>query len=236
VQLRSYWDIIVSRIGIVIGTFLVALVVAAASVLFVPQIAAPYQASLVLAVKPQPEPGSDNYYRYDGYYAYVSSEYTVDDLINMIQTNDFLQSVRAQIQTKGGSAPSGSLDGKKAHRVVTITASSQTASGALALAQGVANVLTAPNAEQKYFSKFAPENVTVTTIDEPRIVAGPAGRSSVLNIAARALIGLGLGIGLAFLLEYLDDSIKPSDLDSLFSWPIVGEIPGQGLPTPRKAK
>ena len=125
-QLHNYWDIVVSRIGVVVGAFLVAVVAATASVFFVPQTAAPYQASLVLAVKPQAEPGSDNYYRYDGYYAYVSSEYTNDDLISIIQTTDFLQAVRDHLQSKIGSAPTGSLDGKKAHRVVTITASSPT--------------------------------------------------------------------------------------------------------------
>jgi capsular polysaccharide biosynthesis protein len=237
VQLHNYWDIVVSRIGVVVGAFLVAVVAATASVFFVPQTAAPYQASLVLAVKPQAEPGSDNYYRYDGYYAYVSSEYTNDDLISIIQTTDFLQAVRDHLQSKIGSAPTGSLDGKKAHRVVTITASSPTANGALALAQGVADLLTAPDAEQKFFATFAPENVTVTMVDQPRIVAGPVGRSSLLNVAARSLIGLGLGIGLAFLLEYLDDSVRRTDVEGLLGWPVLGEIPGRGLPPmPRKVK
>ena len=233
-QLREYWQIIFKRIGVVIGTFVVAVVAAAASVFLIPQVAAPYQASLTLAVLPKPEAVTGPYYRYDGYYAYVSSEYLNDDLIAIVQTSDFLQAVRARIKNFPGGPPTGSLEGKKAHRIVTITASSPTSAGALALARGVGALLTSTAAQTDYFSKFAPEIPTISVVNQPEIIAGPAGRSALLNVAARSLVGLAIGLGLAFLLEYLDDSVDVADVRGLLEWPILGEIPGSGVPSPRK--
>lgn len=234
-ELRQYWQILVDRAAVVIGTFLVTLVVAAASVYLIPQVAAPYQASVILAVQPQPEPKTGSYYSYDSYYAYVASEYLNDDLIDVVQSNAFLQAVRDRLKNFPGGPPTGSIEGQKAHRVVTLTVSSPTAAGALALAKGVADELTSPQAKTRFFDAISREqNPSVRVINPPQIVAGPAGRSAILNLAARSLIGLVAGVGLAFLLEYLDDSVRDGEVAALAGLPVIGEIPGRGLPTPRK--
>ncbi|HVC33351.1 MAG TPA: hypothetical protein VNL16_07565 [Chloroflexota bacterium] len=234
-ELRQYWQVVVDRAAIVIGVFLVALVVAAASVYLIPQVAAPYQASLILSVQPQPEPKTGNYYAYDGYYSYLTSEYLNDDLINVVETNDFLQRVRGQVKDFPGGAPSGSITGEKAHRVLHLTISSPTAAGALALARTVEAILTGPDANTTVFDALSRQaNPTVSVISQPQIVSGPAGRSAILNLAARALVGLALGIGLAFLLDYLDDSVRSGEIQKLTGLTVVGEIPGRSIPAPRK--
>jgi len=235
VELRQYWQIVVDRAAVVIGTFLVALVVAAASVYMIPEVASPYEASLILSVQPRPEQRTGSYYTYDGYYSYLTSEYLNDDLINVVESSDFLQRARDGVKNFPGGSPSGSILGVKAHRVVSLTISSPTAAGALALAKSVEDILTGPSADTNVFDALSTQaQPTVGVVNQPQIVAGPAGRSAVLNLVARALVGLVLGIGLAFLLEYLDDSVRPADLPALIDLPVVGEIPGRGLPTPRK--
>lgn len=234
-ELRQYWQVLVDRAAVVIGTFLVALVVAAASVYMIPQVASPYQASLILSVQPKPEPRTGSYFTYDGYYAYLTSEYLNDDLINVVESGDFLQRVRGRLKDVPGGPPDGSIEGKKAHRVINLTISSPTAAGALALAKSVEDVLTAPDAKTTVFDALSAQaDPTVSVVNQPQIVAGPAGRSALLNLAARALVGLALGVGLAFLFEYLDDSVRPGDVLGLVGLPVIGEIPGRGLPTPRK--
>lgn len=234
-ELRRYWQVLADRAPVVIGTFLVALIVATASVLFVPQVSSPYEAVVSLSVEPRPEAKSGAYYTYDSYYAYVASEYLNDDLIALVESNDFLQAVRERLKDYPGGPPTGSIKGKKAHRVVTFTVSSPTANGALALARALDDLLTSPGAKASYFDRIsAQQDPQVTVIDQPQIVAGPAGRSAVLNIAARALVGLLIGVGLAFLLDYLDDSVRDTDVQALVGLPVVGEIPGRGLPRPRK--
>lgn len=234
-ELRQYWQILVDRAVVVIATFLVALVVGAASVYMIPQVAAPYQASLVLAVAPRPEPKTGDYYSYDSYYAYVASEYFNDDLINVLESSDFMQTIRAQLQGYPGGAPSGSILGKKAHRIVTLTISSPTAAGAVALGKAVEDYLTSPAARTQLYDKInSQQEPTVSIISQPQIIAGPTGRHALLDVAARALVGLVVGVGLAFLLEYLDDSVRPGDVQRLYGLSVVGEIPGRGVPEPAK--
>jgi hypothetical protein len=45
-----------------------------------------------------------------------------------------------------------------------------------------------------------------------------------------------MGIALAFLVEYLDDTLRANEIESLLGWPVVGEIPGRGLPSPGSKK
>ncbi len=219
---------------VVIGTFLVALVVAAASVYLIPQVAAPYQAALILSIEPRATPESSDYYSHD-YYSYLASEFLNDDLIDTVESSAFLQRVRERLKDYPGGAPTGSIEGKKAHRVLHLTISSPTSAGALALAKAVEDVLTSPDAKTTIFDPLSmQENPMVTVISPPEIVSGPAGRSAILNLAARSLVGLAVGIGLAFLLAYLDDTVKQGELSKLLDLPVLGEIPGRGVPTPRK--
>lgn len=67
------------------------------------------------------------------------------------------------------------------------------------------------------------ENVKI--LDEAILPDIPIKPKKKLNLMLGALIGLGLGIGLTFLLEYFDDSIKnPEELERI-GFPILATIP-----------
>lgn len=68
-------------------------------------------------------------------------------------------------------------------------------------------------------------NVSITQYSRlPRVPAGPA---RARNIIIAFLISLGAGIGLAFLLDYLDDSLKSiEDVDRYIHLPALALIPG----------
>lgn len=231
-ELRQYWQILVDRAAVVVITLVIAAIVAAGTVFAFPQTTAPYQAALSVAVKPAPLQTSPPYYYPSDYYDYVASEYANDDLIWVVESNQFMQGMRSQLANRPGGAPTGSIKGEKAHRVISLTITSSSADGAMALAQAVAQGLTAPDARQKYFAMFTDRVETVSLVQPPQIVSQPAGRSAILNLAARSFVGLVLGVGLAFLFEYLDNTIRSDDLEPLLGWPILGEIPGRGLPRP----
>jgi capsular polysaccharide biosynthesis protein len=230
VELRQYAGVLKDRIAIVVVTFLLALAAAVGSVYLLPQSAGSYTTSLSFAVRPDPLPTSTTSYYSDDYYSYVASEYANDDLIAILQSDTFLQAVRADLANEPGGAPTGSIEAKKAHRVVEITVSAASGTASLAIGRAMATMLAGPNAQAKYFALFTNRNENVTVVDGPRLIAQPAGRNALLNIAARALVGLIAGVGLAFLVEYLDDTMRPNDVRTLLGWPIVGDIPGRGLP------
>jgi capsular polysaccharide biosynthesis protein len=75
----------------------------------------------------------------------------------------------------------------------------------------------------------------VSVVQPPQITAQPTGRNALLNLAARSLVGLIAGVGLAFLLEYLDDSIRADEVESLLGLPLLGEIPVPGKLSTRPA-
>lgn len=71
----------------------------------------------------------------------------------------------------------------------------------------------------------AGQKETVRVVDnaiEPEIPISPKKR---LNLLLGAIIGLGLGIGLTFLIEFFDDSIKNPDVLEKMGFPILAIIP-----------
>ena len=53
----------------------------------------------------------------------------------------------------------------------------------------------------------------------------PVKPQPVLNIAIALVVGLMLGVGLAFLLEYLDNTIKSEqDIEKLLELPVLGVV------------
>jgi capsular exopolysaccharide synthesis family protein len=67
-------------------------------------------------------------------------------------------------------------------------------------------------------------NISVLAPAEVPIV--PVKPKKLINMMLAVLIGLFGGIGLAFIFDYLDDTIKEtSDLERLTKWPFLGSIP-----------
>lgn len=69
------------------------------------------------------------------------------------------------------------------------------------------------------------DNVSVLAKAEIKEDPTPVKPNPVLNIAIAVVVGLMAGIGLAFLLEYLDNTIKDEDdIERLLELPILGSI------------
>lgn len=66
----------------------------------------------------------------------------------------------------------------------------------------------------------------VSVIDTAVIPSSPFSPRPLLNLAVALVIGLMAGVGLAFLLEYLDNSIKtPEEVQKYLDLPVLGVIP-----------
>lgn len=80
---------------------------------------------------------------------------------------------------------------------------------------------------------FQREIMTIMNVDNVSILAkavvkdvpSPIKPQPLLNIAIAIVVGLMLGVGLAFLLEYLDNTIKnEQDIEKLLELPVLGAI------------
>jgi len=91
------------------------------------------------------------------------------------------------------------------------------------LAQSITNTMTRIfQSEVKDIMKM--DNVQI--IDEAPLPQIPVEPNRVLNVMLAALIGLVIGVGLAFLLEYLDRSVKTEEqITEILGIPVLGSIP-----------
>lgn len=87
------------------------------------------------------------------------------------------------------------------------------------------------NAVAIVFQKSVPElmkvdNVSVLDQADPKENHGPVAPNPKMNIAVAFVLALMLGIGISFLLDYLDDTVKTEeDIIGLLQVPVLSSIP-----------
>lgn len=91
----------------------------------------------------------------------------------------------------------------------------------------------AANIANKVAEVFQKEIKTIMNVDNVSILAkaavtenqSPVKPQPLLNIAIALVVGLMVGVGLAFLLEYLDNTVKTEqDVEKLLELPVLGTI------------
>lgn len=93
-----------------------------------------------------------------------------------------------------------------------------------ALAVDIANT-TAKVFEAEIKSLMSVDNVSILSPAVLKENPAPVAPNPILNMAIAAVIGLMLGVGIAFLLEYLDTSIKDQqDIEDILNIPLLGII------------
>ncbi|MED4113707.1 YveK family protein [Priestia megaterium] len=69
------------------------------------------------------------------------------------------------------------------------------------------------------------DNVSVLSKAEVKDAVAPVKPQPLLNIAISIVVGLMVGVGIAFLLEYLDNTVKTEqDIESILEIPVIGAI------------
>ena len=76
-----------------------------------------------------------------------------------------------------------------------------------------------------YFQQLGTDGAGITVLDAPAVaLAGPSLRAR-LDLPLRLLLAFFIGLGLVFLLDYLDTSIRGrADLEAI-GYAVLGEIP-----------
>lgn len=221
-ELRQYWSIVWSRLWVVT---LLTVLAFAFSVVFKPEYQESYQAQTRLAIKPSGEQVAGAYYSAE-YYNYLASEYLVDDVAAAIETNAFLDEVRERLKDRPEGPPFGGIDTEKMHRVLIISVVSSRMKDALDIARVAGELLAEPGA--KYWQQLGVANPEVAIIQPAIIVAAPGEKRTLLDIGIKTLLGLLAGLGLAFLLDYLDDTFRSrGDVERTLGLPVLGEVPSE---------
>ncbi len=227
-ELREYWAILRRRWWLPVG---LAVAVGLLSLLQLrPWQSKPpvYSASMRMLVGVLPAVGEEVTAYYDPrYYAWLTSEYLVDDFTEVVRSELFAGNVSARLAGQNIEVPAGAIQGSaatgKQHRIITLNLSSGDEAQLRQMADAAAAEL-AENAPA-YFEQLGTPGAGVTLIDGPNVSAvGPGVRDQV-ELPLRVLLGVLVGVGIVFLLHYLDDSVRDrADVEAL-GMRVIGEIP-----------
>ena len=227
-ELRQYWHIVWKRIWIIVVLLIVVLI---ASLALRPKPAPLYQATMRFLVGVAPEARTGDYYTYDRYYTWLSSEYLADDLSEVVKYSAFADDVSAHLAqgaepiSVSPGAIQGSTVAEKQHRILTLRITWGDADELAAVANAAAEVL--PQNGPDYFAPIGAGEARFTLIDRPVVV--PVGMSlrERLDLPIRLFLALLAGVAVAFLLDYLDDTVRDQADLSAMGITVLGEIPRQ---------
>ncbi len=225
-ELREYWRIVRRRWWLPVGlTLVVAVLTLALQRPWQPRPVS-YTASMRFNVGIQPE-RIDGVYTYDRYYTMLTSEYLVDDLGEIVRSAVFADAVSDRLASAGIRIPAGAIGAStqpgKLHRILTVNVNWGDESQIKSIADAIAATLTESSAD--FFGQFSAEEADIRLIDPPSIAVVGRSTREQLDLALRLFLGLAAGIGLAFAMHYLDDSVQDRrDLEAI-GLAVLGEVP-----------
>jgi capsular polysaccharide biosynthesis protein len=184
-----------------------------------------YTASMRLAISVVPDPRVGDFFKYDSYYAVLSSEYLADDLSELIRSEAFAADVSAELgQTIEPEAIVNLTRTKKTHRLLDVQIASSDPQSALAIAEAFERVLNTKLVN--YLAFMQANNGFVRIVNRPKVARTNTLPLTVAEIGLRTMAGLVGAIGIAFLLEYVDDRLRDRrQVETLLGTQVLAEIP-----------
>jgi capsular polysaccharide biosynthesis protein len=188
-----------------------------------------YTTSLSFSVGVRPEPRTGDYYTYDRYYAWLASEYLIDDMSEVVRRSVFAEAVSERLSAQGIVVPGGAIQGStqagKLHRVLTLSITWGDPKQLTAIAEAAAAVL---SQDAGFFlPQVQGDAVEARLVDRGAVVPIGPGLREQIDLPLRLLLGLVFGLALAFLLDYLDDSIRSREELEAMGMVVMGEVPGR---------
>lgn len=225
-ELRAYWIVIRRHVWVAAGLPLVVLVASFGLRMLngpAPQL---YRATtnLLIDVPPLPaEPGMGFDPRKS---AAEAAEFLVDDFSQFVTKDAFVNLISQRLADQGIQVPAGAISASESsetrHRMVTLWVTWPDAEQAGAIARAAGDV--AQVGIDRYFARSG----VVSVLGEPRVEPVAPPLREQLDLPLRVILGVVAGLGLAFLLDYLDDTVRTAEeAEALLGAPVMGEIPAR---------
>jgi capsular polysaccharide biosynthesis protein len=152
--------------------------------------------------------------------AWLASEYLADDLSQVLRGGDFAAQISERV---GFAVPAGTIFASREHRIMSVSITWDDPDQIVAIAEAVGAEVEDGGAA--YFPQLEGVQAQAVLIDGPGV--GQVGRSlqDKLDLPIRLFIALLAGVGLAFLWDYLDDTVRDRAEVEALGVPVLGEIP-----------
>ncbi|MBE2237857.1 MAG: hypothetical protein IAE81_08715 [Caldilineaceae bacterium] len=161
------------------------------------------------------------------YYAWLTSEYLVDDFTEVVRSQLFAANVSQRLSAQNITVPAGVIQASaatgKLHRIITLSFTWRDPAQLEAIAQAAADELMQNTTF--YFQQLGTDNAGVTLIDGPSISTVSPGVREQIELPLRILLAFLVGVGLVFLLYYLDDSVRNEHELNAMGIQVIGVIP-----------
>ncbi len=183
-----------------------------------------YRASIVLLIDVPPLPAEPGLGFDPRESAAQAAEYLVDDFSQFVTKEAFARLVSQHLAEQGIQVPPGAISASESserrHRVVTLWVTWPDPQEAAAIARAAGEV--AQRGIDEYFARSG----VVTVLQAPVVTPAAPPLRQRLELPLRVLLALLVGLGAAFLLDYLDDSVRTAEeAEALLNAPVLGEIP-----------
>lgn len=225
-ELRELWKIVLRRWWLILLPALAAGVYAAYGYLTAP-VAGGYTTSIRFTAATPPEPETTTGYEDREYYPWLTSEYVVNALTDWVRTSSFAVEVSEALTSQGLEVPPGAIQGgvaadnERSVMVLILTGGDPDVLAEIAAASSV--VLEERSAA--YFPQFGDGGVEVVPLDAPVVAPVPPPLSARLDPLIRFGLGLAAGVALAFVVEYLDPTIRERRQVEALDVPVLAEVP-----------
>lgn len=112
------------------------------------------------------------------------------------------------------------VDTEEGTQLITLTVERNNATEAVALANALSQAFIEESA------RVFPTGVDIRIMDKPDFPSSPVKPRKTLDISIATLLGLFFSFGLAYILEYMDKTIKDEkDVENFLELPVIGIIP-----------
>lgn len=225
-ELKQYALIIWKRIWIPLA---LVVLVGAVSLLTAKTPPPTYSSSMRFTVGVVPQELPDQF-SYDNYYAWLSSEYLVDDMTGLVSSQMFASDVNRHLQEQGSGVqiPPGNIGGVtiggKQHRILSLNVTWGNPDELAQITQAI--VTTMEQDSGHYLAQLGTAGAMIQVIDTPSPPGqNPPSLTQRLDVPVRLLLALVAGLALAFLLDYLDSSVRgKSELEAM-GIAVLAEVP-----------
>jgi len=219
-ELRRYWGIVCRRWWLIAGLVLVVGVVSLVTYDWRPDPV--FAVTFRFSVGLDPVPPPDTAYEYNPLDVWMSSEYYMDDLAAAVRGGEYARRVAQRLEG-GGVNPAGAFGASTEHRVLTVSIVWGDAEQLADIANAAVAVL--ENEAADLSGPLGRARPTLRLIDPPAVV--PVGRSlrSKLDIPIRLGLAVMAGLAGAFLLDYLDASVRNRSEVEAMGISVLGQIP-----------
>ena len=161
------------------------------------------------------------------YYNWLASEYIVNGLADWVRGNRFGEAVSAELARQGVDIPAGAVQGglvvDNARSMLLLSFSGGDPEQLAQIVQAAIVVMTGENVNA--LPQLGGTPAVLVQLDEPVVGQIPNGLRSQLDLPLRLLLAVAAGVGLAFLVDYLDPTVRGRGELEKMGLPLLGEIP-----------